>query len=364
MGTAARVVVLPKEKAPMRIEEINLPDPGPSQVVLKQFASGICHSQLHQIHKPRKGPVVLGHEATSVVVKAGSDVTHVAEGDTVLVTWIPRNAATADGPPVWATLEVSDGLATSENVFTWADYTIADQQFVVKVDPGIRTDVTAIVGCAVMTGAGAVMHTAGVQAGQSVAIFGVGGVGLSAIAGARMAGASPIIAVDLDDEKLEFARKFGATHTFNATDLDPVAAIRKLTAQEGRYSLGGRLVCGTDFVFDCIGIPKTMEQSFAACRTGRLGVEVGGTAVLVGVPTTTMELNAFHMLINEKKLIGSMGGSCVPERDLPVFLKWYEQGDLDLDALITARYSLDQINEATTALDEGAIKGRAIIEFD
>ena len=364
MGTPARVVVLPKEKAPMRIEEINLPDPGPSQVVVKQFASGICHSQLHQIHKPRKGPVVLGHESTGIILKAGSDVTHVAEGDTVLITWIPRNAATADGPPVWATLEVSEGLAQSENVFTWADHTIADQQFVVKVDPGIKTDVTAIVGCAVMTGAGAVIRTAGVQAGQSVAILGVGGVGLSAIAGARMAGANPIIAVDLDDEKLEFARKFGATHTLNATNLDPVAAIRELTAQEGRYSLGGRLVCGADFVFDCIGIAKTMEQSVAACRTGRLGVECGGTAVLVGLPTTTLELKAFHMLINEKKFIGSMGGSCVPEKDLPVFLQWYEQGDLDLDALITARYSIEQINEAATALDEGTIKGRAILEFD
>ena len=125
---------------------------------------------------------------------------------------------------MWATLEVSDGLAISENVFTWADHTIADQQFGVKADPGIRTDVTAIVGCAVMTGAGAVTRTADVQPGQSVAILGAGGVGLSAIAGARMAGAEPIIAVDLDDQKLEFARKFGATHTVNAANKAFVAA--------------------------------------------------------------------------------------------------------------------------------------------
>ena len=364
MGTPARVVVLPQEEAPLRIEEINLPDPGPSQIVVKQFASGICHSQLHQIHQQRKSPVVLGHESTGVVLKTGSDVTHVSEGDTVLITWIPRNAATADDPPEWATLEVSDGLAISQNVFTWADHTIADQQFVVKVDPGIRTDVTAIVGCAVMTGAGAVIRTADVQPGQSVAILGVGGVGLSAVAGARMAGAEPIIAVDLDDEKLEFARKFGATHTVNAANDNPVSAIRELTTKEGCYSLGGRFVSGADFVFDCIGISQTLQQSVLACRTGRLGLECGGTAVMVGLPMAPLELKGMHMLLNEKKLIGSMGGSCTPEKDLPIFLQWYDQGDLDLDTLITARYSIEQINEAVTALDEGAITGRAILEFD
>lgn len=364
MGTPARVVVLPQEDAPLRIEEVNLPDPGPSQVIVKQFASGVCHSQLHQMHRRRRSPIVLGHESTGVVLKAGSDVTHVAEGDTVLVTWVPRDAANAAATPTRASLEVSDGTAKSENVFTWADHTIADQQFVVKAGPGIKTDVTSIVGCAVMTGAGAVLHTAGVQSGQSVAVFGVGGVGLSAIVGARMVGASPIIAVDLDDEKLEFARKFGATHTLNASTLDPVAAIHELTSQEGRHTFMNKPISGADFAFDCIGITKTMEQIVAACRTGQFGVRDGGTAVLVGVPMAPLELNAIDMLINEKKFIGSFGGSCVPDKDFPVFLEWHRQGDLDLDTLVTARYSIEQINEATTALEEGTIKGRAILEFD
>ena len=213
MGTPARVVVLPKEQAPLRIEEITLPDPGPNQVVVKQYASGICHSQLHQIHRPRKNPIILGHESTGVVLKKGSQVDHVKEGDTVMITWVPRDAANTTAPPEGITLEVSDGTARAgESVFTWADNTIADQQYVVKVDPNMKKDVTSIIGCAVMTGAGAVIHTAKVQKGDSVAIFGVGGVGLSAVVGAKIAGAGMIIAVDLSDEKLAFAKKFGATH--------------------------------------------------------------------------------------------------------------------------------------------------------
>ena len=195
MGTPARVVVLPADTSKLRVESLELPDPDPHQVVVKQFASGICHSQLHQMHAPRKSPVILGHESTGVVLEVGSAVTHVKPGDTVMVTWVPRQAASESMPPVAASLEVSDGTASSQNVFTWADHTIADQQYVVKVDPNIKTDVSAIIGCAVMTGAGAVINTANVQANESVAIFGVGGVGLSAVVGARMAGANPIIAV-------------------------------------------------------------------------------------------------------------------------------------------------------------------------
>jgi Zn-dependent alcohol dehydrogenase len=363
MGTSARVAVLPTDTSVLRIEEVELPDPGPTQVVVKQFASGVCHSQLHQMHRPRNNPVILGHESTGVVLKAGAEVSHVKEGDTVLVTWVPRNATAAAAPPVRATLTVSDGIAQSENVFTWADHTLADEQYVVKVDPSIRTDVTSIIGCAVMTGAGAVINTAKVQPGQSVAIFGVGGVGLSAVVGARVAGANPIIAVDLDDAKLEFARKFGATHGINASREDPVAAIHALTGRESQFTIFRTPVSGVDFAFDCIGIKTTMEQVVPACRAGRFGARDGGTAVLVGVPSTTVELNAIDVLVNEKHFIGSIGGSCAPDRDFPRFLEWQDNGDLDLDALVTQRYSLDQINDATTALEAGTISGRAILEF-
>ncbi|MBW1711201.1 MAG: zinc-binding dehydrogenase [Deltaproteobacteria bacterium] len=364
MGTPARVVVLPQEQAPLRVEEITLPDPGPDQVLVKLFSSGVCHSQLHQIHQPRKTPVVLGHEATGVVLKAGERVSHVKEGETALVTWVPRNSAKAAGPPAAATLEVSGGVAQSQNVYTWADHTLADQQYVVKADPHIQKDVTCVIGCAVITGAGAVIHTAKVQPGESVAIFGVGGVGLSAVAAAKKAGAGKIIAVDLDDKKLEFAKSFGATHCINASNVDPVKAIHELTRHEGEYTFVGTPVSGVDYAFDCIGIQKTMEQILPACRRGHFGARDGGSAVLVGVPTTKLEINAMDVLLNEKKFIGSFGGSCTPEVDFPRFLKWHEQGDLDLNALVTARYTIDQINEAVNALENGEISGRAILVFD
>jgi Zn-dependent alcohol dehydrogenase len=363
MGTPARVVVLPQSTSKLRIESLELPDPGPTQVVVKLFASGICHSQLHQMHRERPTPVILGHEATGVVQKTGSAVTHVRAGDIVLVTWVPRNAGAATQPPVRATLQVSDGIAQSENVFTWADHTLADEQYVDKVDPGIPRDVTSIIGCAVMTGAGAVINTAAVKPGQSVAVFGVGGVGLSAIVGAKVAGANPIIAVDLDDAKLEFAKQFGATHGINASREDPVAAIHAMTVRPDQFTILQTPVSGVDFAFDCIGIRKTMEQIVPACRTGYFGARDGGTAVLVGVPSTNVELNAMDVLLHEKHFIGSIGGSCAPDRDFPRFLDWQKKGDLNLDAMVTQRFGIDEINEATAALEQGKIRGRAILEF-
>jgi Zn-dependent alcohol dehydrogenase len=228
----------------------------------------------------------------------------------------------------------------------------------------VDKDVTAIIGCAVMTGAGAVINTAKVQKGESVAIFGVGGVGLSAVVGARMAGADPIIAVDLDDQKLAFAKQFGATHGVNAGNQDPVAAIHALTTKQGQFNFHGQPISGADYAFDCIGIRQTMEQIVPACRSGYFGAREGGTAVLVGVPTTPVELNAADVLVNEKRFVGSIGGSCAPDHDFPKFLEWQSNGDLDLDAMVTARYRIDQINEAVHALEQGKISGRAILEFD
>jgi len=365
MPTPARVVVVPQEAGPLTVEQVMLPDPGPHQVVVRQFASGICHSQLHEMHRDRQSPVILGHEATGVVLQTGSSVSHVQEGDTVLVTWVPRDVTSTSRPTEGVALELPDGrTAQTNNVFTWADHTIADEQYVVKVAPDIDREVTCIIGCAVMTGAGAVENTAGVQAGDSVAIFGVGGVGMSAVVAAKTLGADPIIAVDLDDEKLKFARQFGASHTINAGDQNPVKAIKELTTRSDKTAMSHQPVAGADFVFDCIGIRQTMEQIVPAARTGYFGAEPGGTAVLVGVPTTPVELNAVDVLVNEKKFIGSIGGSCSPERDFPKYLRWFDEGLLDLNALVTERFSIDQINEATTALEEGRISGRAILVFE
>lgn len=361
--TTANIAVLPQDSQILRIEEVSMPDPQPNQVVVKQYSSGICHSQLHQMHGPRKSPVLLGHESTGVVLKVGTAVSHVKEGDTVLVTWVPRNVDGSPIPPEPISLPVSDGLAVAQNVFTWADHTIADEQYVVKVNADIKKDVTSIIGCAVMTGAGAVINTANVQKGQSVAIFGVGGVGLSAVVAASVVGANPIIAVDLDDEKLNFAKRFGATHTVNAKNENPVEAIHKLTEKSDIFTMQRKAVSGSDFTFDCIGIKTTMEQIVPACRSGHFGKSDGGTAVLVGVPSTTVELNAIDMLVNEKHFIGSIGGSCTPDKDFPEFLEWHSSGKLDLESMVTARYKLEEINDATTALENGEIQGRAILEF-
>jgi len=362
MPTDARVVVVPQKLGEkLTVESVRIPDPGPHQVVVKQYASGVCHSQLHQIHRERTSPVILGHESTGVVVAKGSSVTHVREGDDVMVTWVPRDSEHSDRRPTGVDLELPDGsVAKTAGCFTWADVTIADEQYVVRTPGNHRKDVTAIIGCAVMTGAGAVYYTAGVKKGESVAIFGVGGVGLSAIAAAKVVEADPIIAVDLDDEKLEFAKKFGATHGVNASHGDPVAAIRDLTRKQVQ---GGAETFGADYAIDCIGVRVTMEQILPAARNGVLGLQGGGTAVLVGVPTTEATLDARDLLINEKKYIGSIGGSCRPDRDFPMFLRWYAEGDLDLDALVTRRFKIDEINEAVHQLEQGRITGRAIIEF-
>jgi len=364
MPTAARIVVAPEKSGAMYVAEVELPDPGPRQVVVKQYASGICHSQLHQLHGPRAKPALLGHESTGVVVAVGSDVTHVAVGDTALVTWVPRNRDEAKAWHGGLQLDVGNGVtAFTSDVFTWADHTLADQSLVVKVAPTIAKDVTAIIGCAVMTGAGAVLHTAGVQAGDSVAIFGVGGVGLSAVVAAASVGANPIIAVDLDPAKLEFAKRFGATHGVNGSGGDAVAQIRALTTDPSRIGFRGAPMVGVDYAFDCIGVKSTMEQIVAAARPGVLASETGGTAVLVGVPQTTVELPAVEMLINEKRFIGSIGGSCSPDVDFPMFLDWHADGRLDLDSLVTERFALDEINDACAALEAGKISGRAILEF-
>jgi len=363
MGTLARVVVLPKDTKTLRVEDVVLPEPGPNQVEVRQFASGICHSQIHEIGRKRNNPVLLGHESTGIVNKVGDAVTHVKKGDIVLVTWVPRNAAKAGPPPQGVTLEVKDGVARSHTVFTWADVTQADEQYVVKADSGIARDVTAIVGCAVITGAGAIVNSADIQPGQSVAIFGVGGVGLCAVAAARIAQANPIIAVDLDEEKLGFARDFGATDTINASKQDPVKAIHALTIQENAYTFAKKPVSGADYVFDCIGIPKTIEQMLASCRRGQVSVRSGGTAVLVGLPIENVELNGMDLILNEKSFVGSAAGSCIPDRDIPKFLDWYDKGKLDLDTLVTRRYKLEEINEAVADMEAGKIMGRAIIEF-
>jgi Zn-dependent alcohol dehydrogenase len=338
--------------APQVVDEIDLPDPGPSQIAVKLFASGICHSQLHQIHNPNQGtPSVLGHEATGVVTGTGPDVTYVREGDRVMVTWLTRTAYPGPRPPVPAyTYRGQPTQSGLGGAATWAESIVVHEQYVVKLSDGVDEQLTSIIGCAVMTGAGAALNTGRVRAGDSVAIFGVGGVGLSCVQACANAGAYPIIVVDLRDAKLEFAKQFGATHFVNASVEDPVARIRELT--------GG---VGVDCSFDAIGAPKTLEQFYQVVRVGVNGVSEPGTAVLIGVPTGPTQFQMGVMW--NRRLTGSFGGGGLPERDFPMYVRWFQQGKLPLDKLVSRRYRLEQINEALGDLERGDIAGRSIIVF-
>jgi Zn-dependent alcohol dehydrogenase len=359
MPVSGRVAVLPAGQQALRIKEFTFGDPGPHQVIVRQQASGICHSQLHEIHGARSADRLLGHESTGVVEATGSAVEHVAAGDTVLVTWVPRAPQAEFRKPEAPRLTFTDRTsATTSSVFTWATHTVADERYVVKAPAGTPLDTGAVIGCAVMTGAGAVLHSAAVQPGQSVAVWGAGGVGLSAIAAARNRGASPIIAVDLDEEKLRMAERFGATLTVNAKKVDAVEEVRRLTPGTRLGELGG-----VDFAFDCIGRVIATQQAIAAVRRGRLGETRGGSAFLVGVPTEQVTVDSIDLLLGEKRFIGSLGGSCSPDADFPLFVGWYKSGQLDLDSLVTARYRLDDINQACADLETGRVAGRAILDF-
>ncbi|MDE3074819.1 MAG: zinc-binding dehydrogenase [Chloroflexota bacterium] len=351
MKTRAAVYV--EHGKPLVIDDVDLPELGPSHVAVKLFASGICHSQLHQIHNPNQvKPVVLGHEATGVISAKGSKVTYVKEGDKVMVGWLPRDPYEGMARPAQPSFfyqgkEVPSG---GGNCSSWAETTVVDEAFVVKLEDGVATDVTSITGCAVMTGAGAAINTAGIRVNESAAIFGVGGVGLSVVVGCAVAGAYPIIVVDLRDDKLEFAKRFGATHGINASQQDPVARIRELTNG------------GVDYSFDAIGAPKTLEQYYQVTRVGVSGVRQGGTAVLVGVPTGPTSFPMGSMLSN-RGLRGTLGGFTRPGRDFPMYVRWYKEGKLPLDLLVRRRYKLEQINEALNDLERGEIAGRSIVVY-
>lgn len=338
---------------PLVIEEIDIPDPGPNQVTVRNFASGVCYSQIHQLRNPRlPRPMGLGHEGSGVVTQVGKDVTHVKEGDHVISTWVSRmpikglpgsnrTGATFRGRPL-----IADG-----DLFTWSEHMVTFAEKVVPMSQSDPTDISCLIGCAVLTGAGAVLHTAKVQQGQSVAVFGVGGVGLAAISAAAIAGADPIIAVDLVDRKLQFAREFGATHGINASDTDAVSEIWAINPG------------GVDYALDAVGAPTTALQILQAVRQGGPRADnQGGMAVLLGIPISDVSFDLNDMLLYQRHYCGSLGATD-PDTDFPLFLEWMRQGKLPLEKLVTNRCSLEQIEETRVALEEGQILGRAIVEF-
>jgi Zn-dependent alcohol dehydrogenase len=364
MSTRGRAAIFVEPTKPLVVDQVEFPDPGPAQVLVKLFASGVCHSQLHTMGRPprpgRRLPALLGHESTGVVVAKGRDVHHVREGDHVITTWVDRDNATTSLPLVDHTLNDREqytamwqGQSVSHSAATWAEYALASERVVLPMPQEVATDVTSIIGCAVMTGAGAIINTLRVRSGQSVAVFGAGGIGLCAIAGAAIVDAYPIIAIDVNDNKLAFARRFGATHAINSKSTDAVQSIKDLTRG------------GADFAIDAVGLPQTQEQILRAVRAGYSGMNRGGTALLIGITPpnakATLDTNLF---VGNRSFTRTSGGDCKPDRDFPIFIRWFREGKLKLDDLITNRYKLEQINTAVDDLEHGRILGRGILTFN
>ena len=349
----------------LSLEDVDLADPGPEEVLVKTVACGVCHSDLHTVHggiqTPR--PSILGHEPAGIVLAVGSRVRNVAPGDHVIACtsmFCGACAQCVQGRPHLCTDRDACRRAATEtprisqagetihqfvDLAAFAEAMLLHQRAVVKIDPSIPLDRAALVGCAVTTGVGAALNTAQVTPGSSVVVFGVGGVGISIIQGARIAGARQIIAVDQLEAKLLNAKKFGATDVINATAGDTVKTIKKMTKG------------GADYAFEAVGLPKLLEQALY-CLAPR------GTAVVVGAIAhgQTVSFNPAHFF-QEKRVIGCMMGSNRFTVDAPRYLELYRQGRLDLDGMVTRHEPLERVGEAFRAMEAGEVT-RTVLMFD
>ncbi|MDQ3416012.1 MAG: S-(hydroxymethyl)mycothiol dehydrogenase [Actinomycetota bacterium] len=354
MPQTVRGVVARAKGEPVSVEQVEVPDPGPGEVVVAVQACGVCHTDLHY----REGgindefPFLLGHEAAGVVEQVGDGVVDVDVGDFVVLNWravCGSCRACKRGRPwyCFAThnaaqpMRLSDGTALSPalGIGAFADKTLVHAGQCTKVDPAASPAAAGLLGCGVMAGLGAAINTGGVTRGDSVAVIGCGGVGNAAIAGARLAGASTIIAVDFDVKKLRWAEGLGATETVDASAGDVVQAIQQLT--------GG---FGADVVIDAVGRPETWTQAFYAR-------DLAGTVVLVGVPTPdmTVELPLLDVFGRGGALKSSWYGDCLPERDFPMLVDLYQQGRLDLDAFVSETIGLDDVEAAFDKMHRGEV---------
>ena len=353
----------------LTIETVELAAPQANEVLVRIQAAGVCHSDLHTYKGELRTvpPVVLGHEGAGIVAAVGPGVTDLAPGDHVLVNWLPsclhcptclagrptlceRFPATTFQslmPDGTSRIRTLDGLVLKPYLSsaTMADHAVIHRDGIVPVPAGVPFDVAAVIGCAVLTGIGAVLNTAQVEPGASAAVIGCGGVGLSAIQGCKLAGCSPIIAVDVIESKLAFARELGATHTINAATTDPVRAAREVT----------RL--GPDYAFDSVGATATINQALQMVRPG-------GTATVMGLHGTKVEaaISPAVLILANKRLLGCFAGSSRPLVDLPKLLDLYLAGRLDLDKLISKHYALDELPQAFDDMTSGAV-ARGVITF-
>ena len=346
---------------PVKLVPILVPDPGPGEALVRVKACGVCHTDLHY----REGainddfPFLLGHEASGIVESVGDGVTNLAPGDFVIIDWrAPFGACRSclGGAPWYCfssrnasqPMTLTDGtpLSPALGIGAFAELTLVDAGQAVKVSPEASPEAAGLVGCGIMAGIGAAMHTGNVGRGDSVAVFGCGGVGNAAIAGARLAGAHTIIGVDLDDRKLAWAKEFGATHTINASSSDPVEEIRKLT--------GGN---GVNVAIEAVGNPLTYEQAFYAR-------DHAGTVVLVGVPSPDMkiELPLIEVFGRGGSLKSSWYGDCLPSRDFPMLIDLYLQGRLDLDRFVSETIGIGDVEEAFHKMERGEVL-RSVVVF-
>jgi S-(hydroxymethyl)mycothiol dehydrogenase len=356
----ARAVIATAKGEPVSIQTIVVPDPGPGEALVRVQACGVCHTDLHY----RDGgigddyPYLLGHEAAGIVEAVGPDVTSVAPGDFVILNWravCGECRACRRGEPQYCfathnatqKMTLADGteLSPALGIGAFAERTLVAAGQCTAVDPTASPEVAGLLGCGVTAGLGAAMFTGGVGPGDSVAVFGCGGVGDAAIAGARLAGATTVIAVDLDARKLEWAREFGATHTIDASGTDPVEAIRALT--DGN---------GADVVIEAVGHPAVFEQAFYAR-------DLAGTLVQVGVPRPDMriELPMIEFFGRGGALKPSWYGDCLPTRDFPMFIDLYLQGRLEVDRFVSERIGLDQVEEAFHRMEAGEVLRSVVV---
>jgi S-(hydroxymethyl)glutathione dehydrogenase/alcohol dehydrogenase len=343
------------------IDDLEVDAPGPGEVTIKIEATGVCHSDLHAMQGslPQPAPFVPGHEGAGTISAVGEGVTALAEGDHVVVAWSPpcgkcNNCVERKQPHLCVMIQFAIAgtprfTRNGEPVFgmagtgTFAEYLTVPQEAAVKIDDDIPFEIASLIGCGVSTGVGAAINTAKVEPGSKVVVFGCGGVGIAAIQGAHVAGASTIVAVDLNEDKLELAKTFGATHGCKPDDLAALQA--ELTGD------------GFDYAFEAIGLPVTMRAAYDAVRRG-------GTACVIGVGAMDKEVsfNGFEIFFSEKNFMGSYYGSVDVRSDFHRLLSLWKSGQLNLDGMITNRMKIDEINEAFDVMKKGEAI-RTVITF-
>ena len=352
-------------------DDVEVEAPHAGEVKVRMAASGVCHSDLSMVNGTMMAvpPIVLGHEGAGIIEEVGEGVTDLKPGDHVVISWVPQcgdcffcqrdqgylcegaNAALASGGLLDGTTRMkSQGAPLSQMAAsgTFGEVTIVPAIGTVKIPDDLDMKVAALIGCGVLTGTGAALNTATIRKGDTVAVVGCGGVGLNVIQGARIAGAGEIIAVDMNETKLQMAKEFGATATVNASQGDPVSQVMEMTGQRG-----------ADVAFEVIGLQQTIDQTITMTRRG-------GQAILVGVPKMDVMVTQpafFGLVLAEKTIKGCWYGSSNVQKDVPKLIDLYKKGDLKLDELISREITLDEVNEAFEAMKTGEV-ARSVINYE